>query len=127
VEVNPRNEAGQTPVHIAARDGHVLILKSFLQDERVDVNCREDSGWSALSRASYTGNQDVVQVLLDTGRVEPNLLAALHCAVIARREGVVEPPLACPRLDVNAPGDGGRSALAMAISRGCVGIVKDLL
>jgi ankyrin repeat protein len=55
----------QTPLSVAAQQGHLDIVKLLLADERTDVNLRVKSGRSSLSWAAGNGHLPVVQFLKD--------------------------------------------------------------
>ena len=63
----------QSPLTVAARGGHVQILKLLLADERVDVNHATIAmGTTALFMASCFGRADVVTLLLGMEGVDVN-------------------------------------------------------
>lgn len=63
----------QSPLTVAARGGHVQILKLLLADERVDVNHATIAmGTTALFMASCFGRVDVVTLLLGMEGVDVN-------------------------------------------------------
>jgi ankyrin repeat protein len=65
--LNLRNRYGWTPLHWAARNGHLQTVTALL-DWGADVNAADANGWTPLFPAAYWGQRaDVVQRLLDTG------------------------------------------------------------
>jgi ankyrin repeat protein len=81
---------------IASYFGHEAVVKLLL-DEGADVNSKDDSGWTSLSRPSVSGNKTVVKLLLDKGA------------------------------DINSKDDSGSTPLSKAAARGREAIVKLLL
>ena len=55
-----------TPLMIAASRGFDKVVQ-FLISKRVDVNARDDKGRTALTRAQYTGNYHIVDMLKRAG------------------------------------------------------------
>jgi ankyrin repeat protein len=39
----------------------------------IDVNCKDDLGWTSLHHAAHTGNSNIVEVLLKDHRILPRL------------------------------------------------------
>lgn len=49
IDVNQKNEAGQTLLYLAARNGHAEFVAALLNVKGIDINCCVDeSGGSAL-------------------------------------------------------------------------------
>ena len=49
----------------AAHDGRNDIVKSLLKEGNVDVDSKDEDGWTALHWAARNGHDDVVQTLLE--------------------------------------------------------------
>jgi ankyrin repeat protein len=70
-DVNLKNQEGWTPLHIAAKEGHVdiaaLLIKNRAEvNER--INSRDDpSGLTPLHIAAYSNHVDVVELLIGAG------------------------------------------------------------
>ena len=52
------------PVHQAAKDGNVALLKKFSKKE---LNRGDDEGWTPVHWAAWKGNPDTLRVILDKG------------------------------------------------------------
>jgi ankyrin repeat protein len=67
----------QTPLHIAAYEGHLELVAYFfnIQDNDIgnpDVNARDNSGWTALHCAASPGHLEVCELLL-RNKADPNI------------------------------------------------------
>lgn len=73
-----------TPFTLACKEGDLTRLKKLLQDEQVDVNQRDQSGWTGLSRAVTRNFPSIVSLLLQhnasVNAVDKYDHSALHCA-----------------------------------------------
>ncbi len=70
---NIHDEAGRTPLHLAAAIGHLECVKSLLSAKGVDVNLADKSnGKTALHKAAYRGRTLIAKALLDAG-ADPRL------------------------------------------------------
>ena len=59
-----------TPLLLAADAGHADVV-AVLLDSGADVDCADDTGWTALMWASFRGHEEIVTYLLDRG-ANPN-------------------------------------------------------
>ncbi|XP_050441271.1 ankyrin-3-like isoform X2 [Adelges cooleyi] len=64
VDVNTSNANGLNALHLAAKDGHVEIVKNLLK-RKCSVNAVTKKGNSALHIASLAGQEEVVKVLVE--------------------------------------------------------------
>ena len=43
----------------------IIVLIKFLQDVGIDLNAKDNSGWTALHMACYHGQTETVQIMLN--------------------------------------------------------------
>lgn len=65
-DVNARDKAGWTPLHLAAENGY-MKMASLLLANGANVNARCNLGTSPLHMAAWNGNVEIVRVLLNNG------------------------------------------------------------
>ncbi|CAJ1353959.1 unnamed protein product [Effrenium voratum] len=97
------NNRGETPLHYAARGGHMACVVALLHDAGRQASCDagaiDSNGWNLLMHACVSGHLDLVNLLLQN------------------REGQ-HPDLAFTPLDVNHADLGGVNALCVAAREG---------
>jgi len=124
VEVNAVDMNGQTPLFRATHGGFSEICKLLLE-ARADPNRKEKSqDWTALHKAAFHANREIVELLLKHG-ADPHALdadgkSALHWAVIPVYEGdttgIIQ-LLLDRKVDINLKGKKGWSPLKLAKAR----------
>ena len=127
--VNAKDSEGDSPLFIAAWNGHGEMIKTLL-DKGAEVNAQGGYHGNALQAASARGHEQVVKILLDKG-VEVNAQGgyygnALYAASSGGHEQVVK-ILLDKGVEVNAQGRGYGNALQAASARGHEQVVKILL
>ncbi|MFH4977498.1 hypothetical protein AB6A40_004207 [Gnathostoma spinigerum] len=73
--VDPSN--GYTVLHVAALQGHLGLVKMFIEMDHRMVSARDRRGCLPVHLAAWNGHADVVQLLLD---VEPSTIDAVNNA-----------------------------------------------
>lgn len=64
--INTRDMAGWSPLHLAAKAGLVDVVRLLL-DRGAEINARDDYGSTPLHRAVWHGRNEVVNVLIGNG------------------------------------------------------------
>ncbi|KAI0423518.1 ankyrin repeat-containing domain protein [Xylaria sp. FL1042] len=72
IDVNARDDLGQSPLLIGAQYGYNEIVRILLERPDVQANIQDNSGNTALSFASRHGALDLAQSLLSRSDVDPN-------------------------------------------------------
>jgi ankyrin repeat protein len=66
--VNSRDENGDTPLHLAVRQGERVVAKHLI-DQRADVNAVNRAGEAPLDLAIRRNDKDIIQLLERNGAV----------------------------------------------------------
>ncbi|KAK2793569.1 hypothetical protein FQN52_001155 [Onygenales sp. PD_12] len=133
IEVNRRVKFQQTPLLLAAENGHADIVRRFLAlGDKIDVNAKDKSGWTALSWAAVGDHDEVAKLLLADARVGVETLSnweqtPLSLAAEMGSEKVVALLLERGDFDFNTRDTAGMSALVWAVRRGRGRVVEMLL
>ena len=61
---NTYNYGGESLIHVAAKSGHISMIKLLL-DKGAQINVQDESGNSALHYAAANGKKDMVKLLLE--------------------------------------------------------------
>lgn len=136
VHPNTRNEHEESPLHLAATLGHYLAINVLLSEPGIDVNARDDTGATALWRASQKNHCRVAKRLLTGHDVEVNVTVesryfrertSLHHRVRHGNKRLIHLLLQQKIIDPNITDRGGMTPLAEAAYRGDHTIVRLLL
>lgn len=65
-----RNDKGETPLHVAAARGNLILVQSLLKQGH-PVKVEDSAGWLPLHEAANHGHVDIVEALLQAG-ADPN-------------------------------------------------------
>jgi len=132
--VNPNwsGELGQTPIHLAASEGHEGVVKLLLGRKDVKPNMFDNGGRTPLSRAAWKGQNGAVELLLGREDINPNFpdnddRTPLSWAAGGGRSGAVELLLVREDVNPNIPDKHGRTPLSWAARSGRHEAVKLLL
>ena len=61
---NPKNEEGETPMHVAAREGHLEICQLIINRVK-DKNPRGYMGYTPMHEAALNGRLDICRLIMD--------------------------------------------------------------
>ena len=118
INVNVKDVSGNTPLHWAARNGHVEITRLLLQNG-AEVNAKNNYGNTPLFCAAENGHIDILHLLVENGA---NLEAqnndgrrALHIAASYGHLPFIQELISRYHVDINARANNERTALWLAI------------
>lgn len=125
-----RNGFDQTPLILAAEGGHTKLIEFLLSLDVGNSHVADEYG-SAL-RAASAGYKAIVDLLLNTGRVDPDskgeqLQTALHIASQHGSGAIVELLLTTGKVEPDSKNEDGATPLALASAKGHADVVKLLL
>lgn len=133
VNANPREKWGCTPLSLAAVGGHETVVK-FLVTEKSDVEVDSMNMWcqTPLWHAASGGYAGIVDILLDSGRVKPDIAdnigrTPLQKAASLGYEGIVRRLLVTPGVEADARDRHGRTPLRGAAEGGYGNVVQIFL
>ena len=78
-------------MHFAAQNGNLKICRTFLQNYSFDIHARDGFGWTALHRATLSGNLELFQYLIEYGSdIFSKTKSGKSCLHIAAERGHLE-------------------------------------
>ncbi|KAM0194730.1 hypothetical protein ACHAPI_007027 [Fusarium lateritium] len=135
VAVNIQVSEGRTALSYSAKYGALGLVVALLERPEIDP-MKGSEVRSPLGEAAANGHADVVQALLNTGRVDVNAVCDLFgstalmlvgCCDVQHDVSTAQVLLSTTGIDVDFQDEDGKTALIKAASRGTVGMVKLLL
>ena len=138
------NNKGQTPLHLACRNGWIKCVDHLINKLHFDFNLKEVNGNTPLKSASIAGHNDIILLLLQKCKVcignetkeESNrnpenisITGSSLCLLAAAKQGslgVVRALVSHPSCDLLARDEEGNTALHIAASRGHHDVVLEL-
>lgn len=132
VWADQRDRESQTPLAIAAGEGHKVLAELLVNRDDVDANSKDIWGNTPLSLAATWGQKDVVDMLLNRNDVDVDSKnldgnTPLSLAAEAGYKAVVETLLNQDDVDVNSKNDQGMTPLSFAAAEGREAVVKILV
>lgn len=119
-------------IHEAVHNRNTNILQLFLQDPNLDVNAKDNQGWTTLICSAYNNDLDAVAHLLQHPKIDVNATSvvkrtALMYAAKENNHRIVTQLLQCPNIDVNATDIFGWTALMRATYHNHIKVIRQLL
>ncbi len=132
VDVNTRNDIGQTPLHNAVLSGLLECTTFLLEAPGIDLNAVSNSGHTPLNMAAHSGSFLCLKALIYMGIADVNLpaydgMTPLHSAVQGNHRACVAALVKVPGIDVNKETILGVTALELAAKLGHFLCMEELL
>ncbi|KAF8556663.1 ankyrin [Imleria badia] len=121
-DIHAHNSAGDTPFYIAARAGHIAIIKSFpSQGEPLPPN--------VIFAAMAGGHIDILQHFFVTqgGDFPPNIILAAAASNVFNKVAIIQFLAGLQGVDIHVVDTNGDTALHRAVTYGCLETVKILI
>ncbi|RPA91984.1 ankyrin [Choiromyces venosus 120613-1] len=129
-EIYDAGRGGWAPLHWAVNGGDPTIIKSLLDDERVDVNLDSGLGDTALGFAVRRDKTLAVDMLLAHPKInvqQEDGVSILYQAIFYAGRSTIKLLLESSKIDVNSPNIHGGTALHLAVNSGKAHIIPILL
>jgi ankyrin len=92
-DINAGNRYGQTPLHLAAKQGNSELIRLLLEQGAVVDAAENAAGYTPLHTAAAQGHADLCELLIrygaDPDAVTGDLDSPLHLAIAKGQTGVV--------------------------------------
>ncbi|KAI8999693.1 kinase-like domain-containing protein [Hyaloraphidium curvatum] len=116
----------------ACGEGDADVVKFLLKRDGLDVNAKDEDGWTGIHFACRKGHEAVIRLLVADPRVDINArntknLTGFHMLCLEGRAAAVALMLGNAKLDVNASFGDGLTAFHAACHQGHLEVVKLLL
>ena len=119
---------------VAVKSGDIKVVQELLKDKSININARDEEGWSPLLQASYDGHKEIIELLLDH-KADINIqnrfgdTALIWASAIGSKE--IVKLLLDYGADINIQNNDGRTALLLASRmreyEGCKEVIELLL
>ena len=90
VNVTKRNQYGEIVLHGFAKKGNLARMRECLLTPGLDINSRDNNGWTPLHEAVVSGNQEAVRLLVEHQPSSRTLHHFFSPSTAARRPGRVD-------------------------------------
>ncbi|MCJ1384636.1 hypothetical protein MMC17_007754, partial [Xylographa soralifera] len=132
VQVDSKDNYGQTPLSWAAEEGHEAVVRLLLKQKNVQADSKDKYGQTPLSLAARQGHVAVVKLLLQRKDVQADSKDAkgqtpLSWAAIIGHVAVVKLLLQREDVQADSKNNTGQTPLSLAARHGHVAVVKLLL
>ena len=132
IDVNIRDDAGQTPLILAVKHNKVAAIKLLCQQPGIDVNAKNNLGQQPLQLAVKLNHKESVQHLSQQPGIALNARdeteqTLLMLAVRNSYTSAVWSLCAQQKIDINATDKSGNTAILLSIQRNNTAITRLLL
>ena len=128
-DINEKDEAGLTPLYVAAREGHEAVVRLLIKSG-ANKEAQDKDGWTPLYFAAVKGHEAVARLLIESGaNIEAQSKdgwTLLHWVAQQGHEAVVR-LLIEGGANKEAQGKDGRTPLHWAVVKGHEAVVRLLI
>ena len=121
-EDDAKDKNGRTPLSYAAESGHVSVVRTLLNSNKIDVNAKDHAGSTSLYYAVQANERSVhtVRLLLEHRNIDVNPTGLFDDTPLTRaselgNQDVMRLLLKQDKVDINAKDAFGQNALMLAI------------
>lgn len=130
--VNVGNQAGATPLFIAAQEGHLVVMRRLVKDLHADVSIATHDGWTLLVISAQKGHKAVVRCLIkefgvDVNQADQKGYTPLYLAAQEGHLAVVRCLAKQIGTDVNQAIHDGTTPLSIAPQNGHLSVLRCLI
>jgi ankyrin repeat protein len=69
-DVEARGNNGFRPLHEAACNGYISVVKELIEERNAEINARTVNGWTALTLAREVNKRNIAAYLVSHGGIE---------------------------------------------------------
>lgn len=122
-EINPQDPDGDTPLSMAAANGHLDCVQMLLEVPGIAVNLPDNEGETPLAKAAYHDYPEVIKLLLAAPGIDINAANeagdnAFHMAIFGESPECARLLFDAPGFDIAKACTEGRTPLHLAASCG---------
>ena len=121
-DINISDNNQWTALHWAAYYGYIKIVDALIHVPNVNLNSRNEQGYTPLHVAVMSGMKESVRLLIEVGAdiniTNNNQWTALHRAAYYGYNNIVDMLIHTPHVNVNLRNEYGQTPLYVAVDRG---------
>ena len=119
-DFNSENRFGQTPLYLAASNGHKAVVELLIARDDIEINTKDNKDQTPLHLAALRGAEAVVELLVARDDLEINTKnnwgrTPLHLAASNGHKAVVGLLIARDDVEINMNNNRGRTPLHLAV------------
>lgn len=123
-----KDDQGDTPLHLACREGNANVMRALVSFPTIDVNTRNNRGQKVLHNSYPSIFAELLAAPnIDVSSADNDGVTPLHKAVTTMPLHCIEALLSCKNVDVNCRTNSGETPLFFAATEGRGEVVRRLL
>ncbi|XP_071095493.1 putative ankyrin repeat protein RF_0381 [Haliotis cracherodii] len=121
-DLTQESEEDENILHLACYGGNVDIVKYVFHKTTVDINSKDEDGWTPAMIATYKGHRDLFYFLVREGadltQQDENYVNVLHVACTSKRTEIAKYLITKTTVDIDGERKGGRTPVMLAALHG---------